>query len=152
MICWIAVRFKNDFASLHKASLQNSQSPHFLELERMSGTTINFQTLFLTDNNALRWNRCFQQQRCTEQWTFSFSIHSGSWARFSRKHGRLSLISSRRLTGLYFLGCLAQTMKAKVQSLQKHFVFISQIIWKKALTQVGLTARIKEYTAVCVIR
>jgi len=28
----------------------------------------------------------------------------------------------------------------------KHFVFISQIIWKKALTQVGLTARIKEYT------
>jgi len=32
---------------------------------------------------------------------------------------------------------------------KKHFVFISQIIWKKALTQVGLTARIKEYTAVC---
>ena len=152
MICWIAVRFKYDFASLHKASLQNSENPHFLELERMSGTTINFPTLFLTYNNALHWNKCFQQQRCTEQWTFSFSIHSGSWAGVSRKHGRLSLISSRRLTGFYFLGCLAQTMKAKVQSLQKHFVFISQIIWKKAVTQVGLTARIKEYTAVCVKR
>ena len=48
MICWIAVRFKNDLASLRKASLQNSESPHLLELERMSGTTINFPTLCLT--------------------------------------------------------------------------------------------------------
>jgi len=103
----------------------------------------SFNYMPTAHNYALRWHKWFQQQRCNEQWTFSFSNRSGSWVRFSRKHGRLSLTSSRRLTGLHFRGSVAfGNDQSTFRELSKHinqsykkslgvykFSFVRLLVW-----------------------